>query len=42
MSYLLTVWIFGQVFVLDSNLTEDDCKAYRPSGIVMCVKDVQA
>ncbi|WP_352443715.1 hypothetical protein [Mesorhizobium sp. M0016] len=42
MSYLLTAWLFGQVFVLDSGLTKEDCEAYRPAGVVQCVVDVGA
>ncbi|CCV12962.1 hypothetical protein [Mesorhizobium sp. STM 4661] len=40
MTYLLTLVIWGHVFVLDSGLT--DCEIYEVEAPLYCVKDVQA
>lgn len=42
MTYLLTAWLFGQVFILDTGLTKEDCQAYRPAGPIACAVDRQA
>lgn len=43
MTYLLTLVIWGHVFILDSGLTKDDCTDwYQVEAPLYCVVDVQA
>ena len=42
MTYVLTVFLFGRIFVLDPNLTASDCEVYNQqlSAPFSCVREV--